>query len=128
MKVTQGQLRRIIRERLEAGLSDRDHWTGKDRPPAAASTVLGGLQVPMAGPGAPNPFSYRVMVALEADDIQMAARALQDSMWIDDSWPEDDEALEDMLTDAAAQTIEDVAAVGAEWLTQFRQGGWHEAG
>jgi DNA-binding protein YbaB len=82
----------------------------------------------MAGPGAPNPFSYRVMVALEADDIQMAARALQDSMWIDDSWPEDDEALEDMLTDAAAQTIEDVAAVGAEWLTQFRQGGWHEAG
>ena len=118
MRVTKRQLRRIIRESLnEAG-----------RGPAEASAVLSGLQVPMAGPGAPDPFSSSVMSALEVDDIQTAARSLQDSMWIDDSWPEDDEALEDMLTDANPQTIEDVAAVGAEWLTQFRAGGWHEGG
>lgn len=112
MKITKRRLRKLIRERLlrEGG------------GPASPAYVSKSLQGNALGPGKGSTFGELAMAAVEAGDYRKAANSVMDALWIDDPWPEDEQALEDML--AQAQGIEDVAAIGAEWLTQFRSGGY----
>ena len=114
MKLTENQLRKLIRKTI------KDNWglvkEQSGRPPATQDYVLKML----------GKHGKRGLGAAASGDFISAANAVMDALWVDDPWPEDEEALEDMIQDAEVQSLEDLAAVGAEWLTKFRQGGWHD--
>jgi hypothetical protein len=113
MRINNRRLRSLIRSALisESG-----------RPAATPDYVSKSLQGKAMGPGKGSTFGELAMAAVEAGDYRKAANSVMDALWVDDPWPEDEQALEDML--ASAQGIEDVAVAGAEWLTQFRSGGY----
>ena len=58
---------------------------------------------------------------MQAGDFKKAASFAMDAMFIDDVWPEEQEALEEMLTNLGADgQPDDVAQVMADWLTDKR--------
>ena len=90
--------------------------------PSGPSYVANMLSGQAQGPGKGFTFGELAMDAITAGDLRKAASRIMDALWVDDPWPEDEQALEDML--AQAQTVDDVASLGAEWLDGFRDGAY----
>jgi hypothetical protein len=111
MRITRRQLKRIIREQVEA--------SGRPSGPDYVASMLDGQA---QGPGKGFTFGELAMDAVADGDLRKAANKVMDALWVDDPWPEDEQALEDML--AQAKTVEDVAAIGADWLDGFRAGAY----
>ena len=99
MKITKRQLRRIIKEEL---------------------AITGG---PAAGPNLGRQWIDVVMDELATGDVDMAADAIMNSFWLDDTWSKEEEALEDMLSNLGTNpSAEEVNAVAVEWLDGYRAG------
>ena len=99
MKITKRQLRRIIKEEL---------------------AITGG---PAAGPNLGRQWIDVVMDELATGDVDMAADAIMNSFWLDDTWSKEEEALEDMLASLGTNpSAEEVNAVAVEWLDGYRAG------
>jgi len=113
VKITRRQLRRIIAEMVgNRGAVGAEH--------GSSSYVAKMLNGQAAGPGKGFTFGELAMDAITAGDFRGAANKVMDALWVDDPWPEDEQALEDML--AQAVTLDDVATIGGEWLDGFRKG------
>jgi len=98
-----------------------------NRPPATPDMVMSALrQGKNARSG--EPFMIDALEALDNNDEQRAADAIMNALWVDDPWPEDEEALEDMIMaiDMAGDVEQQLADAGSSWLTKFRQGGWRD--
>ena len=99
MKITKRQLRRIIKESIKGHIY-----------------------------GDPSKESYldRTMSAMASADYKRAANAILDSYMMDDTHPEEEQALEDMLAalPAGVGTAE-VEAVADEWYQGFKAGTWN---
>jgi len=54
--------------------------------------------------------------------FRMGVDPIMDALMIDDVWPEDEEALQQMIDAGQPQSIEDLAPIVADWLTKYRQG------
>jgi hypothetical protein len=91
-------------------------------PPSGPDYVANMLKGQAQGPGKGFTFGELAMDAIATGDFRKAASKVMDALWVDDPWPQDVQALEDTL--AQAQTVDDVASLGAEWLTIFRQDGF----
>ena len=115
MKITKRQLRRIIYEVAA-------------REPANPDEIARSLNSAASGPGAGSTFLELTFAAIAKGDLKKAASVMMDMMWIDDTWPEDDQALEDALAgvdpeDYATNIEDQLAGIGADWLTTYRQSG-----
>ena len=102
MKVTKRQLRKIIRESLREA-----------RNPASEDYVRNAL----AG-------HHKRISSDRGGFSGMTADQVLDALWVDDLWPEDEAALEQMIADANAKSIEDLVPAVTGWLNQFRSGGF----
>ena len=52
----------------------------------------------------------------------MGVDTILDALMIDDIWPEQEEALQKIVTDGGAQSMEEFAPMVADWLTKYRRG------
>ena len=96
MKIRKSQLRKVIREVIQ-GSSAR---TGQK-------------------------FADIAVQAVAAGDYEKAANAIMDSYWVDDVWPEEVDALVDMLANLSTADISQIEAAADEWITGIRQGTWN---
>jgi len=109
MKISRQQLTRLINE----AASEPKAYTADQ-----AGKSLGTIA---AGPNAGTPFGQLVGESMLAGDFKKAASFAMDAMFIDDVWPEEQEALEEMLSSLGADGQPgDVAQVMADWLTDKR--------
>ena len=94
MKITKRQLRRIIKEAIEGNVH-----------------------------GDPEKEAYLdiAVAAISQAQYKRAASAIMDSYSIDDAWPEEEQALIDMLSQ---NTEEDVEVLADEWYEARRAGTW----
>ena len=91
MRITKRQLRRIIKEAMEAGQSP-------------------GVWVDAAE-------------QLSRGDSTSVTNGILNHYWMDDTWRQEEDALEDLLIDLGQNpTPEDVKAVAEEWLASYRAG------
>jgi hypothetical protein len=121
MKVTQRQLRRIIREEVLREIAPGPAVGPPENPAATAN------QLKTVGAVSGVPFGDTAIEAIETGDFKRAASAVMDALWIDDPWPEDITALQDMLREIGADVgwdkgadPERLAQVAAKWLTGYR--------
>ena len=97
MRIKKSQLRRVIREVIQ-GASAR---SGQRFADIAVEGVAEG-------------------------DYKKAANAIMDSYWIDDVWPEEENALVDMLSALSpGADISQIEAVADEWIIGKREGTWN---
>ena len=104
MKITKRHLKRLLKE-------------ANNTEPMTPDYILSSLDGQAQGPGKGSSFGQLVMAALQAGDYVKAANKLMDAMWIDDVPPGGEEELVQMMSQQV-RTLEDVAAVGAEWGTK----------
>ena len=117
MKISKRHLRRIIREVVgSAGLVGSEHQ-GADYVAKMMTTPAAG------GPNVGIPFRDIAMTAIEKGDFRVAANAVMSALWIDDPWPEDEEALEEMMGAVGADP-DHLTQVAWEWLEKFRADGY----
>ena len=113
MRITHKNLRKIIREELRILESGR-----------AAATPDEMKKALMQGKSARSgePFLIIALEAIENGDPVGAANAVMNALWIDDPWPEDEQALEMMMAEISPDydVEEQIFAAAAKWLTQFR--------
>jgi|MDSV01.2.fsa_nt_gb hypothetical protein len=99
MKITKRQLRRLIKEAISG------HVHGDPNKPA---------------------FVDITMTAMKQGDFVKAAAGIMDSYMIDDTWPEEEQALVDMLTATPANvSVREVEAIADEWIQGKRAGTWN---
>ena len=99
MKLTKRQLRTLIREAIEG------HVHGDPSKPA---------------------FVDITMDAMKQGDFVRAADGIMNSYMIDDTWPEEEQALVDMLTATPANvSVREIEAIADEWIQGFRAGTWN---
>ena len=98
---------------MEPPMSEEPPRTARE--PASVDYVLRSLQK-QYNRGA-HPSQRRGM------PFRMGVNSILDALMIDDVWPEDEEALQQTMADANAQSVEELAPVVADWLTKYRQGG-----
>ena len=111
MRVTESQLRRIIRKTL---LGEGQQDVGK---PMTVDYVYNSLMGKQEfGPRQGLTRMAMAMDALAAGDLRDAANRVMDALWIDDPPPGASEELEDLL--AGVQTEDELADIGAEWGTR----------
>ena len=116
MRVSEGNLRKVIRRVLLREQGGR---------PSGPDYVAKMLTTPAAGgPNVGVPFVDIALDGLASGDASAAANAIMSALWIDDPWPEDEDALVDMLTRDEPSNEHEVADVGSRWLDQFRAGGF----
>jgi hypothetical protein len=97
MKVSKKQLRRIIRE------------------------AIGGSAA--AGPNSGVPFVDIAMNAMAIGDIESATQAILDGFMMDDTWQQEEDALEDQLAALGpGANKEEVETVADGWLVDYRAG------
>ena len=121
MKLTENQLRKVIRKTIKDNWNLVSEQSGR---PAGPGYVLQALGNKSALDG--RAYGVKGLEAAMNGDFIAAGTAILDALWVDDLWPEDEEALEDIIQNANVQTMEDLAAAGSEWLDEFRKGGWHD--
>ena len=96
MKITERQLRGLIREAIEGHVH---------------------------GDPSKDKFVDITMAAMRKSDYRKAANAIMDSFEIDDTFPEEEKALHDMLADTpAGVSTAEVEAIASRWLQQLRAG------
>jgi hypothetical protein len=99
MRITRRKLRSLIREAIEGNVH---------------------------GDPEKEAFLDIAMSAISRSDYVKAADAVMNSFMIDDTWPEEEQALVDMLTalPAGARSVE-VEAVADKWIAGKRAGTWN---
>jgi len=102
MRITKRQLKRIVKESLKEA-----------REPADPSYVRNALT------------GHHKRISSDRGGFSgMTANQVLDALWVDDLWPEDEAALEQMLSSVNAKSIEDLVPTVTDWLNQFRSGGY----
>ena len=97
MKITKKFLRKLLRE------------------------AIGGS--PAAGPNTGTPYINVVMDALAAGDPEEAKEAIISSYMMDDTWQQEEDALEDQLAALPpGVSREEVEALADQWLNDYRAG------
>ena len=97
MKITKERLRKLIRE------------------------AIGGKAA--AGPNTGVPFVDIAMNAIAAGDVESATQAVLNGFMMDDTWQQEEDALEDQLAALSpGASKEEVEAVADGWLTDYRAG------
>jgi len=97
MKITKRQLRRIIKESIAGS--------------------------PAAGPNTGIPYTDIVMDALADGDAEEAAQAIISSFMMDDTWQQEEDALEDQLAALSpSASQEEVGALADQWLIDVQAG------
>lgn len=109
MKITKRHLKMLIKE-------------SRNTDPMTPEYVLSSLDGQAQGPGRGSTFGQLALAALQSGDFVKAANKLMDAMWIDDPPPGAEEELAHTL-EIEARTLEDLAAIGAEWGTHHFRGG-----
>ena len=108
MRITKRQLRKIIREE--------------------AINEYGITGSPAAGPNKGRPYLDVVMELLAGGDIENATQKILDSFMMDDTWPKEEMALEDMLSSLGPSPAPgDVDAVAKEWYIGYKAGEYSPA-
>ena len=96
MKITEKQLRGLIREAIEGHVH---------------------------GDPSKDKFVDIAMAAMKKSDYVRAADAIMNSYMIDDTWPEEEQALVDMLAGTpAGVSVSEVEAIGEKWISIKRSG------
>jgi histone H3/H4 len=110
MKITKRQLRRIIKEEKQKLVKE-----------AIRGTIHGD----------PNKESFLdiAMDAVSQADYKRAAGAIMDSYFLDDYWPEEEQALIDMLASSrqratAPATTMEIEAIADDWMSARTAGTW----
>jgi hypothetical protein len=97
MKITKGRLRKLIRE------------------------AIGGKAA--AGPNTGVPFVDIAMNAIATGDVESATQAVLNGFMMDDTWQQEEDALEDQLAALGpGASKEEVEAVADGWLNDYRAG------
>jgi len=97
MKITKRRLRRLIRE------------------------AIGGTAA--AGPNTGVPFADIAMNAMATGDIESATQAVLDGFMMDDTWQQEEDALEDQLAAlGSGASKEEIEATADRWLVDYRAG------
>ena len=120
--LTRRALRKIVRRVLGEA-------TGRPGGTSYTASMLNGTAA--GGPNAGMSYSDIALMAIEEGDFRAAANAVMGALWIDDPWPEDEEALEEMLGAVGSNVgwgkgadPDHLAQVAWEWLEKFRAGGY----
>lgn len=133
MKITKRQLRRIIRKSL-------NEYATADKPKGYSPTLdmdnVADMQAALANRPAADP--EKVLISLKhwrdrGSGVHPSQRrgmpfggmgvgAVMDALGLDDVWNEEEEALQKVVSDGDYQTIEEFAALVADWFTKKRRG------
>jgi hypothetical protein len=65
------------------------------------------------------------MLAISSGDYEKAANAIMNSYMVDDTWPEEEQALVDMLVSASpSASPEEIERLADSWIQGHRDGTW----
>lgn len=129
MKITKRQLRRIINEAL-------NEYSKADPPKVSPLLDMNASEQAKALANQPAADPAYVLRALEHHYNRgvhpsqrrgmpfggMGVNPIMDALMIDDVWPEEEEALQKIVSDGGAQSLEELATMVADWLTKKRRG------
>jgi hypothetical protein len=129
MKITKRQLRRIINEAL-------NEYSKADPPKVSPLLDMNASEQAKALANQPAADPAYVLRALEHHYNRgvhpsqrrgmpfggMGVNPIMDALMIDDVWPEEEEALQKIVSDGGAESLEELATMVADWLTKKRRG------
>jgi hypothetical protein len=115
MKITKRQLKQIIRE-------EKNKLIAETRLRRTIREAIGGH---VHGDPEKESFLQIAMSSVDRGDYVRAADAIMNSYWIDDTWPEEEQALVDMLMALPpGARADELEAIAEEWIQGKRSGAY----